>query len=335
MKRIFLFLSLVCCFYSCTNKKQQSLQTVKLNGFIQGTTYSITYLHPEGIDFHDSIKIQLKDFEHSMSIYDSSSVISHINNNKANIKADSIFIAVFEKAQEISTLTNGAFDMTVAPLVRMWGFHNKQRKPVTQAMIDSVKVFIGYEKVRLEGRKLIKENPNIMLDANAIAKGFSCDLIGQFFETQGVENYMVEIGGEIKTKGKSPRSDRWKVGINKAIDDSTNLVKEIQEVVFLENCAMATSGSYRKFYLRDGKKYSHEIDPHTGHPVEYNLLSVSIIAPEAITADALATACMVLGTEKSIALLNTLEDIEGYFILSDEKGENKTVMTTGFNQYLE
>lgn len=313
--------------------KQSEYETIKLQGFVQGSTYHITYMDSLGRDLHPEIKAELKKFDQSMSVFDSSSVISRINRNE-DVQADSIFIEVFNKALEVSQKTDGAFDMTVGPLVRMWGFNNGKKITVTQAMVDSVKEFIGYQKVKLIGDSLVKEDPRISLDANAIAQGYSCDLIAKFLESKGIHNYMVEIGGEIMTRGESPRGDDWKIGINKPIDDSTSTISEIQEIVHIKNLGLNTSGNYRKFYMHNGKKYSHEIDPHTGYPVTHNLLSATIIAPDCMTADAYATACMVLGLEKSQALINSLPNIEGYFIYSTPDG-NKEVWTKGFEKYLD
>ncbi len=319
--------------FACKPKQATDFETIKLEGFVQGSTYHITYMDSLGRDLHTEIKAELKKFDQSMSVFDSSSVISRINRNEEGVQADSIFIEVFKKALEVSEKTDGAFDMTVGPLVRMWGFNNGQKITVTQTMVDSVKEFIGYRKASLNGTQLIKDDPRISLDANAIAQGYSCDLIAKFLEDKGIHNYMVEIGGEIMTRGGSPRGDNWKIGINKPIDDSTSTVSEIQEIVKLQNVGLATSGNYRKFYMHNGKKYAHEIDPHTGYPVTHNLLSATIIAPDCMTADAYATACMVLGLEKSQTLINSLPNIEGYFIYSTPDG-NKEVWTKGFEKYL-
>jgi thiamine biosynthesis lipoprotein len=322
-------------FPSCKNNKTGPLQTVFNEGFIQGTTYHITYLSPDGKDYHTEITKTLHEFDKSLSTFDSTSVISRINRNDSTVCVDSLFQVVFLVAKEVSEKTDGAFDITVGPLVRKWGFYNKHKTTVTQAMIDSILPFIGYQKVRLEKNKIHKDNPAIVLDANAIAQGFSCDIIAQLLDKKGVKNYMVEIGGEIKTRGKSPRGDAWKVGINQPIEDSTSTVNELQEIIRLTDMGLATSGNYRKFYYHNGKKYAHEIDPHTGYPVTHNLLSATIIEKDAITADAYATACMVMGLEKSLQLIEQLPDIEGYFIYKDKNGDNQTVYSRGFEKFIE
>ena len=204
-------------FYPSKNK----FTTIKFGGTVQGTFYTITYLSPDDVNYQAEIAQILKDFEHSMSVYDSASTISRINRNDSAVHTDSIFNTIFRKAQEISKITGGAFDITVGPLCQLWGFYNNERIEVTQQMIDEILLYTGYQKVRLENNTILKDDERITLDANAIAKGFSCDLVGNFLEEKGIKNYLVEIGGEIKTKGNNPHKKAWAVGINKAIDDKT------------------------------------------------------------------------------------------------------------------
>lgn len=338
-KSSFIIIISLLAVFSCSKKepieKKVELEKVFLQGEVQGTFYHITYLHPSGKNFHQEIKKTLQEFDDSFSIFDSLSLISRINRNEANIILNEQFIDLYKIAEDISIKTNGAFDMTVGPLVKLWGFNNAERLSVNQSMINKIMPAVGYQKLQLIGKKIVKENPDITLDANAIAQGYSCDLVAELLRKKGIENYMVEIGGEIITKGKSPRGDVWKIGINKPIDDSTNVNSEIQAVVLLEDMALATSGNYRKFYYLNGKKFGHEIDPHNGWPTHHNLLSVSVIAPTCIAADAYATAFMVMGVVKSIELLQSLPEIEAYFIYEDKNGENKTVYTRGFWKYLE
>jgi len=322
---------------ACSKEKPKpTIKEVKLEGYIQGSSYHITYLDMKGRNFQKEIKAALEHFNKSLSVFDSTSVISLINKNDSAVQADTLFKRVFIVAEEVSKKTDGAFDMTVGPLVKLWGFNNGKRIEVTQHMVDSLKPVIGYEKVHLVGNKIVKDNPKIQLDANALAQGYSSDIIGKLLESKGIKNYMVEIGGEVITKGKSPRGDDWKIGINKPIDDSTSTISQIQDVVLLKNIAISTSGNYRKFYYYKGKKYSHEIDPHSGYPENNNVLSVSVIAPECITADAYATAFMVLGMVKSVRLLQKLPGVDAYFIYKDNKdGKNKVIYTRGFEKYLE
>lgn len=340
MKQIKFFSILVISLVllSCSKKQETAatqLQKVFLEGEVQGTTYHITYMHPDGEDLHAEIKSLLKDFDANFSVYDSLSVISRINRNDSTVQVDTLFKTMFRKSEEVSKKTRGAFDLTVGPLVKLWGFNNGKRITVTQNMVDSVKPMIGYEKVRLVGNKIVKDRNDIQLDANAIAQGYSCDLVGKLLENNGVKHYMVEIGGEILCKGKSPRNSPWKVGINKPIDDSTSTISEIQDIVSLGNRALATSGNYRKFYIHNGQKFGHEIDPITGFPVTHKLLSVTVTAADCMTADAYATAFMVMGTVESIRLLQKLPGIEAYFIYKNNAGEIRTLYTRGFWKILD
>jgi len=323
--------------FSCKKKEAQlanGLKKVFIEGAIQGSTYHITYMSKDSANYQKEIVDVLNSFNKSLSVYDSLSIISRINRNDSTVEMDSFFKPVFIKAQEVSAKTNGAFDMTVGPLVHLWGFNNGKKITVTQAMLDSIKPVIGYQKVHLQGNKIVKDNPHVQLDANALAQGYSSDIIGKLLESKGVKNYMVEIGGEVICKGLSPRGDSWNLGINQPIDDSTGTVNEIQAVMKVNNMAVSTSGNYRKFYYHNGKKYSHEIDPHTGFPVTNNLLSVTVTAPDCITADAYATAFMVLGVVQSVHLLQTLPGIDAYFIYKDKNGKNKVLYTKGFEKYL-
>ncbi len=319
-------------FFNFDKNKEEQLQTVTFNGFVQGTTYRITYLDKNGTNYQQEIMAELRKIDKSMSVFDSTSIISCINRNE-EVEVDSLFKVVFIRAQKIAAETDGTFDMTVGPLVRLWGFNKGKRQTVTQAMIDSLKPFIGYQKVKLEGNRIIKQSPQIQLDANAIAQGFSSDVIGNFLESKGISNYMVEVGGEIMTKGNSPRGDSWRVGINKPIEDSTSTINEIEVVIEIKNTGLATSGNYHKYYYHNGKKYVHEINPATGYPVEHNLLSVTVVAPNATDADAYATACMVFGLEKSKQFIEKLPNVEAYFIFLNKEGKFETIWTKGFEKY--
>ncbi len=330
---IIIAVSAVFLSFDLGKKNAGQLQKVTFNGFIQGTSYQITYLDKNGTNYQKEIMAELRRIDKSMSVFDTTSIISRVNRNE-HVKVDSLFKAVFTRSQEIAKQTNGAFDATVGPLVRLWGFNKGKRQTVTQAMIDSLRPFIGYEKVILKDNYIIKQNPKIQLDFNAIAQGFSSDVIAKFLETKGIDNYMVEIGGEIMSKGLNSRGTGWRVGINKPIEDSTSTINEIQTVVELKNEGLATSGNYHKFYYHNGKKYGHEIDPATGYPVEHNLLSVTIIAPNSTDADAYATACMVYGLERSMQFINGMKDVEAYFIFLNKEGKFEDTWTTGFEKYL-
>jgi thiamine biosynthesis lipoprotein len=303
-------------------------------GKAHGTYYHATYLQPQGIDLQKKLEERMHEIDLSMSTFHPQSIISRINRNDDAVRTDIYFETMFETAQKVSEQTKGAFDITVAPLVNAWGFGfgNENRKQTPN--IDSIMPFIGYKKISLKQHRLLKTDKRIMLDASAIAKGFSSDMAAKVLEENGCKNYLVEIGGEIVCKGKNPKGEKWKIGIDKPIDDSTNTVNEIQTIVSLTDKAMATSGNYRQYYYRNGKKFSHTIDPRTGYPVNNNVLSATVIAPSCIVADAYATAFMVLGVDSSLLICKSLPDIDCYLIYSDKNGKNRVIFTEGFKKYL-
>ena len=315
---------------SCNNNSEY----VSNAGFIHGTIYHITYESKTGVDLKKEIEKCMRNFDTSLSIYDTNSIISKVNKNDTFVVLDYHFKKVFEKAYEVSKNTQGAFDITVAPLVNAWGFGFEKMTNVDSAFIDSLLQYVGYQKVKLINDKVIKQNPNIMLDANAIAKGYSVDVVCKILSEKGIKNYLVEIGGEIRTKGVNKNNEIWKIGIDKPIEDTTLSSREIEEVVYLKNQAVATSGNYRQFYIKDGVKYSHTVNPKTGFPVTHSLLSASVFADDCMTADAYATAFMVLGLEKSIAIVNSDSKLEAYFIYSDKKGELRDYYTTSIKNMI-
>ncbi len=310
------------------NKKQPYITN---KGKVFGTFYSITYQHPNHKDLNDSIVKAFEKFDVSLSVFNPNSTISKINNNESN-QSDIFFEKMYVEAQKVSNLTNGAFDITVAPLVNVWGFGFKQEEFPSSSTIDSIIQYVGYQKISLQNGILTKQDPRIQIDASAIAKGFSVDIIAELLEQNGCENFLVDIGGEIVAKGKNPKGKKWTIGINKPTESLTQ-TGEIQSVIYSNNIAMATSGNYRQFYYKDGKKYAHTIDPKTGFPVQHQLLSATIVATSCMTADAFATACMVMGLEKSVALCDSVEGLEGFFICS-KNDSLFAVYSSGFEQLL-
>jgi thiamine biosynthesis lipoprotein len=271
-------------------------------------------------DLGKEIFARLDSFDLSLNPFNPQSIIYKVNHNE-EVEIDDWFITVFNKAQEISELTGGAYDITSAPLINLWGFGYEKIGQATPSIVDSLKQFVGYRKVRIEGRKVIKDDTRLQLNASSIAKGYACDIIAQLFDSYGITDYMIEIGGEIHVKGKNPSGKLWSIEILKPVEDSTGIKQECQQLVFLENKSLATSGNYRNFYIKDGKKYAHTINPLTGYPAEENILSSSVIYPDCMTADAFATAFMVLGLEKSCALADKIPEMDYLFIYAnDEKG---------------
>ena len=234
-------------------------------GQVFGTFYHITYQNDQ--DLQKEIEAELKKIDNSLSTFNKQSVISKVNNNEVT-KLDELFIEIFDKAKAISKETDGAFDITVAPLVNLWGFGFKQGTTPSKQQIDSLKQLVGYEKVSLiMGKRIKKTDQRIMLDCSAIAKGYGSDVIARLFKKYDIKNFMIEIGGEIVVSGNSESRVPWKIGVNKPIEDSTNTNTELQTVLNITNKAMATSGNYRNFYYKGGKKFAHTIDPKTGYPV--------------------------------------------------------------------
>ena len=291
----------------------------KDTGFIFGTVYNIIYQNDDNLK--QDIETELKRVDFSLSPFNKQSIISKINRNE-NVKTDKMFTDVFILAQSISKETDGAFDITVAPLVNAWGFGFKNGTKPTPHAIDSLKQIVGYEKISLTNETVRKKDSRMMLDCSAIAKGYACDVIASFLRKKGIENFMVEIGGEIVTRGINSERLPWKIGVTKPVDDTLDTKQELQTVLNVTNKAMATSGNYRNFYYKNGKKYAHTIDPKTGLPVQHNILSATVLADNCATADAYATAFMVMGLDKAKTVLEKHPELMAYFIYSDEKGNN-------------
>ncbi len=304
-------------------------------GQVFGTYYSITYLHPKGEDLQDKIEKKFKEFDHSLSTFNPQSIISKINQNDLTVETDTFFEDMYVVAKQVSIATEGAFDITVAPLVSAWGFGFGKKDNSAFPDVDTILPYIGFQKIELKNHRIIKQNNRMMLDASAIAKGQSCDVIAELLDENGCENYMVEIGGEVFCKGVNPKGEKWHIGVDKPHDDPADEQKELQTILEISGVGMATSGNYRQFYVKDGKKYAHTIDPISGYPVSHNLLSATVIAPTCMLADAYATAFMVLGVEKSLELCNSFAEIDCYLIFTDNKGELQTVYTDGFEQYFQ
>ena len=289
-------------------------------GYIFGTVYHITYQYDT--DLNAEILAELNKVDASLSMFNKQSVITRVNNNQ-NIEVNDMFTDVFTLAEKISNDTNGAFDITVAPLVNAWGFGFKNGQLPTRVMVDSLKSFVGYKRVTLIDKHVKKDDPRTKLDCGAIAKGYGCDMVAELLRRKGVANFMVEIGGEVVTCGISDRRLPWKIGVTKPSDDSLNQNQELQAVLNVTDKAMATSGNYRNFYYKDGKKYAHTIDPHTGFPVQHSLLSATVLADRCAVADAYATSFMVMGIEKAKEVLKRNPKLMAYFIYADEKGNYK------------
>ena len=300
-------------------------------GLVFGTIYKITYQHQE--DLHNDIKAALMEVDNALSPYNKNSIISRINHNQDTLLNEH-FTHVFELAQKISTETEGAFDITVAPLVNAWGFGFKNSIDIAPIVIDSIGQFVGYKKIRLSDGKITKDDPRTMLDCSAIAKGYGVDVVARTLDKKGVQHYMVDIGGEVVVKGKNSRMKTWRIGINKPVEDSLSINQELQTILEVSGVGMATSGNYRKFYYKDGKRYAHTIDPRIGHPVQHSILSATVIAKDCTTADAYATAFMVMGLEKSMEFCKAHPELDAYFICDGEGDTYEIHYTPGMERFM-
>ena len=325
MKLTFFFVILI--LGACST--QQDTKPVRLTGQAQGTYYSVVYFDNDQRDFQCEIDSILNNFDQSVSLWVPNSIISRVNNNDSTVELDEYFVDNFMLSKEIAQKTNGAFDPTVGSLVRAWGFGFDAEKKVDQKIIDSILQFTGHEKVRLENGKLVKEDERTTFDFNAVAQGYSVDLLGEFLESNNIKNYLVDVGGEVKGSGKKPDGSAWKVGIEKPADNM-NDSRDLKAIVALHDKSIATSGNYRKFYEENGIRYSHTINPVTGYPVQHSLLSASVMAENTAVADAYATAFMVMGLEKARNYLKQNRDLDAYFIFSDSDGKYQTYLTQGF-----
>ena len=288
-------------------------------GFIFGTVYNITYQSDKNLE--KEIIRELDKVDASLSPFNEKSIISKINRNEEAV-VDNYFYDVFNLAMQISEDTNGAFDITVAPIVNAWGFGFKSGSSPTSQYIDSLKQFIGYKKVRINKDKhVVKQDERIMLDCSAIAKGYGSDVVARLFNAKGIKNYMIEIGGEIVASGLSEKRLPWKIGITKPSEDSLGTSNELQTILNITDCAMATSGNYRNFYYKNGKRYAHTIDPRTGYPIQHNILSATVIAKSCAQADAYATSFMVLGLDEAKKILERHPQLLAYLIYTNKDNE--------------
>lgn len=298
-------------------RQQQSTPYQKDSGTIFGTTYHITYQYNE--DLQEEIMNKLQEVDDALSMFNKESIISKVNNNQPVVLND-MFVEVFQLAKEISKDTDGAFDITVAPLVNAWGFGFKNEQMPDKHAVDSLRAIVGHQKVSYDGKKIVKKDPRITLDCSAIAKGYGVDVVARLLDKKDIKNYLVEIGGEVVTKGISEKRLPWKIGVTKPSEDALTESGELQTILNVTDKAMATSGNYRNFYYKGKRKYAHTIDPKTGYPVQHSILSATVLTDRCVRADAYATAFMVMGMEKAKKVLEKNPDLMVYFIY-DKNGQ--------------
>ena len=324
MKKTFLVILALLAMASCDNQPKKII----LQGLEQGSYYAITYYDEQGRNFQREVDSIFRAVDRSVNLWVDSSVICKVNRNE-HVTLDSIFVDNFRIAQEAARLSGGYFDPTISPIVAAWGFSAKTGDSITPQLIDSLKQLVDYRKVRIENGKVVKENPAMQLDFNAIAQGYTSDMIASFLESRGISNYLVDTGGEIMAKGNKPDGKPWIVGIEKPAE-SWDSEQVVQTRIALCDKGLVTSGSTRKYVERNGKRYSHCIDPKTGYPVEHQLLSATVLADNSVWADALASICMVMGMERSLEIINVMDGVEAYYIFVNAEGELETFATEGF-----
>lgn len=319
---LFLILCIPLLFCGCRNRSGEgAVEYYQTQGEVFSTFYHIKYKYNRSLG--KEIRECLGRVDRSLNPFNPESVIARVNRNE-EVEVDDLFIKVFDKAREVSEISGGSYDITAAPLINLWGFGFDKMEEATPEVIDSLKEFVGYKKIKLEGRRVFKEDPRILLNASSLAKGFACDVIADRLDSLHISDYMIEIGGEICARGKNPDGSYWRIQVNKPIDDETGIINERMEVVELRDRSMATSGNYRKFYIKEGKKYGHTIDPVSGYPAQSNILSATVFYPDCMTADAFATAFLTMNLEKAVAIGEQFPEMKYLFIYTDpESGELK------------
>ncbi len=348
----FLLLSILLVVFACADSNQGTSQFQKndgnylrLSGSTMGTTYNITYKDEKQRDFGADIEELLKSINDEVSTYEQHSTISRVNDAQKDsihlgVLPNNYFIQNFKLAKEVYEITEGNFDPTVMPLVNYWGFGTSMKRAVTEvdkAKVDSLKNYVGFDRVQLLEENgaltVLKENAGMAIDFSACAKGGGVDAIGAFFVSNGIENYLVDIGGELVARGKSPRGEDWKVGVSVPKEDARS--DEIHSIVSLTNMAIATSGNHRNYYQTKGYKYGHTLNPKTGFPEKNDLLSATVFTPDCMKADAYATAFMVMGLDRAYALANQIPEIEAFFIYGKPDGSMGVKYTDGADKFLQ
>ena len=284
-------------------------------GKVFGTYYNIRYEATE--DLESAIQAAFEAFDNSLSMFNPHSILSAINANR-DTTTNAAFESMWSEAEYVYGLSNGAFDITVAPLVKAFGFGRKsdQVASISSQTIDSIRTFVGFEKVQLIDHKVVKDDPRVQIDGGAVAKGQACDMIAEVLREHGCTNYLVDIGGEVVAHGVNDKGQAWHIGITKPNLNNEGAQEELQEILAVSDICMATSGNYRNYYYADGERRSHTIDPRTGYPVQHSLLSATVVSSTCMRADALATACMVLGAEDAFTMIARAEDAACYFIVA-------------------
>ena len=310
--RFYLTISFLILLFSCSDNNQKMILNQNV-GYVQGTTFNIKYLSSSLQDYKTEFDSIFSEIDLSLSLYIDSSIITRFNKGDTLIRLDSNFLSVFNAFKKVANSTNGNFDCTISPLINAWGFGVTKKEKIDSFIISDLLKKTGYQKIYLKNDSTLYNPSNVQLNFDALAQGFTVDVIANFLENNNINNYLIEIGGELRAKGENINNKNWRIGIDKPINiiDDKN---RFQTVIELKNKSVATSGNYRNFYIENGKKYSHSINPFNGYPVKHNLLSVTVITDECIYADAYATAFMVMGVKKTKDFLLKNEDLDAFLI---------------------
>lgn len=311
-------LSILIALMTTACDSQKPFRTVQ--GMVWNTMYHITYASNVSLD--DSIQAVMKQVDNSLSVFNDSSLVSLINRTDS-IPVDSLFKRVFLESQAINRISSGAFDPTVGPLIELWGFGKNKKVDHTpsQQEIDSVMESVGIDRCAIEEGRIIKKSPFTKFNFSAIAKGYGCDLIGDMMRRNGVKNYMIEIGGEIALSGKSPHGGSWRIMVDAPIQNNDSVVHEQMAIIEVDSCGIATSGNYRNYHVIDGTAMGHSIDPFNGRPAITTILSATVIAPQCLTADALATACMIMPLDSAMAMIEKTPGAAALFVTATHNSE--------------
>ena len=311
---------------------EKSGRYVRIEGFAQGGTYHVICSPVRGVGqqaLRAAIDSRLQAIDFSLSGYNKGSLLSRLNAGE-DLPLDSLFIECFTISKAVWAETDGAFDPSAAPLFDLWGFGFTNKEKVTDRAVDSVRAFVGMDRLRLETREdgthLVREDPRMRLNFNAVAQGYSCDVVARYLDSLGCRAYLVDIGREIICKGLNESGTAWRIGLDKPTDGNMEEGRDLQAILEVSDCGIVTSGNYRKFYIENGQKYAHTIDPKSGRPVSHNLLSATVVAKDAATADAYATWLMVVGVDKARAILSGRPDLEALLVY-EEDGQMRTYQT--------
>lgn len=334
MKYFSLLLIIIALFACDTQKtKKQDLEIKKYTvvGKAQGTYYQVVYFNDQMLFSQSQIDSIFNAFDQSASNYQDSSIISKINYN-IETEIDKIFIDNFNIAKEVHKQSNGYFDITVRPLIEYYGFGKKEIHNTDSLKIDSIMQFVGFDKVKIENDKIIKVDDRIQLDFNAVAQGYSVDYISKLLKEKSCNKFLVDVGGEVYASGMKNDSTYWKVGVEKP-KDNAGYGDDLSFVIKLRDKGMATSGNYRKFFEKEGKKYVHTINPMTGETVISNLLSATVISENTAMADACATAIMAMGLERGKKFAEKM-NIEILLIYANENGDFEFYISDGMKEFI-